>query len=58
MSLTYIAMQVSPTHVCLGIITEDQGTTFNGLVRKTMPVLISFTILAVVYTIGLSFIIG
>lgn len=58
MSLTYIAMQISPTHVCLGIITEDQGTTFNGLVRKTMPVLVSFTILAIVYTVGLSFIIG
>ncbi len=58
MSLTYIAMQVSPTHVCLGIITEDQGTTFNGLVRKTMPVLVSFTIIAVIYTIGLSFVTG
>lgn len=58
MCLTYIAMQVSPTHVCLGIITEDQGTTFNGLVRKTMPVLVTFTIISVIYTFGLSFITG
>lgn len=58
MSLSYIAMQISPTHVCLGIITEDQGTTFNGLVNKTMPVLVTFIIVAVIYTFGLSFITG
>lgn len=53
MAISYIAMQVSPSHVCLGIITEDQGTTFNGLVKKTMPVLISFVIIATVYWIVL-----
>ena len=58
MSLTYIAMQISPAHVCLGVVTENAGTSFDGLVRKTMPVLISFIVLTVVYTYALSFITG
>jgi len=44
MSISYIAMQVSPAHVCLGIVTENAGTTFNGLVQKTLPVMLVFTI--------------
>lgn len=50
MSMTYIAMQISPTHVCLAIITEENGTSFTGLVRKTMPILVIFTIVASVYS--------
>ncbi|WP_026338893.1 DUF401 family protein [Fusobacterium russii] len=49
MSLTYIAMQISPAHVCLGIITEYSGTTFNGLLKKTFPVLTIFILISTVY---------
>lgn len=50
MSMTYIAMQISPTHICLAIVTEDHGTSFDSLVRKTMPILILFTIISSVYS--------
>src|SRR5699024_4348563 len=50
MSATYIAMQISPTHICLAIITEEYGTTFSSLVRKTVPILILFTIIFSAYS--------
>ena len=49
MCMLYISMQVSPTHICLGIITEHNGTSFIDLVRKTMPVLITFILISSVY---------
>lgn len=53
MCMTYIAMQVSPTHICLAIVTEEYGTSFIDLVRNTMPILISFIIIVVLYSYGL-----
>ena len=53
MSIIYIAMQISPTHICLAIITEHYGTSFIDLVKKTMPVLILFLIIASIYSYGL-----
>lgn len=50
MCTTYIAMQVSPTHICLAIVTEAQGTSFIDLVKKTMPVLISFVLISSLYS--------
>ena len=50
MSMTYIAMQVSPTHICLPIITEHNGIPFTSLVMKTMPVLIVFIIISSLYS--------
>lgn len=50
MSANYIAMQISPTHICLAIVTEEFGTTFSSLIRKTMPILILFTIIFSVYS--------
>lgn len=49
MALSYIAMQISPAHVCLGIITEYSGTTFNGLLKKTFPVMLLFIIITTIY---------
>lgn len=53
MCMTYIAMQVSPTHICLAIVTEDFGTSFIALVRHTMPILISFVVISSLYSYGL-----
>lgn len=50
MCMTYIAMQISPTHICLAIITEHHGTPFASLVRETMPILILFIIISSVYS--------
>lgn len=55
MCMTYIAMQVSPTHICLAIVTEDFGTSFMDLVKNTMPIVISFVMVVIVYTYGLHF---
>ena len=50
MGVAYIAMQVSPTHICLPIVVEEYGTTFSALVQKTMPVLLSFLVILSVYS--------
>lgn len=50
MCISYIAMQISPTHICLAIITEHYGTSFIDLVKKTMPVILSFLVIVTIYT--------
>ena len=50
MSLTYIAMQISPTHICLLITAEYYKITFIDLVKKTMPVFLSFLVITKVYS--------
>lgn len=50
MSLTYIAMQISPTHICLLITAEYYNITFIDLVKKTMPVCLSFLIITIAYS--------
>ncbi len=49
MAIQYIAMQITPLHICLVIITEANGTTFASLVRKTMPILLIFVVLSFGY---------
>lgn len=53
MCMSYIAMQISPTHICLAIVTENFGTSFIALVRHTMPILISFIVISTLYSYGL-----
>ena len=50
MSISYIASQVSPTHICLAIITEHYKTSLLSLVIKTLPIIISFIGIAFVYS--------
>ncbi len=50
MCITYIAMQISPTHICLAIVTEHYGTSFIDLVKKTMPILLSFLVIVSIYS--------
>ncbi|MFA7532959.1 MAG: hypothetical protein WCY46_01395, partial [Tissierellaceae bacterium] len=50
MSMSYIASQISPTHICLAIVTEDFGISFIDLVMSTMPILISFVIISIIYS--------
>ena len=53
MCMTYIAMQVSPVHICLAIVIEQFNTSFIDLVKRTLPVIILFLII----TSGYSYII-
>jgi len=50
MCMIHIAMQISPTHICLAIIADHYGTPFIGLVKKTMPIVISFVIISSIYS--------
>lgn len=45
----YAAMQVSPTHICLAIVTKYFGTTLGALVKKTLPVMLIFCIILIAY---------
>ncbi|MGF6906482.1 DUF401 family protein [Fusobacterium sp. PH5-44] len=57
MSISYIAMQISPTHICLAIVTEDFEISFIDLVKKTLPIVFIFSIIVFIYYWGLSLII-
>ncbi len=50
MCMLYISMQVAPTHICLGIIVEHNGTSFMDLVKNTMPVLLVFVLISSIYS--------
>lgn len=49
MCMSYAAMQVSPTHICLFIAVEYFGTQMGALIRRTLPVIASFCGIASVY---------
>lgn len=42
LSAGYIAMQISPTHICLAVVTEYFHTGMGPLIRRTMPIVVSF----------------
>lgn len=45
----YIAMQISPTHICLEIICDHFGVSMGALIKKTMPVLVCFLFISAGY---------
>jgi integral membrane protein (TIGR00529 family) len=57
MSLNYIAMQISPTHICLGIICEAYKIPFGSLVKKTLPIMLVFIVFIMGYYLLLSHVI-
>jgi len=54
MCMTFIAMQISPAHVCLAIIIEVFNTSFLDLVKRTLPVMFWFLLIASGYSYLLS----
>lgn len=50
MCMNYISMQVSPTHICLAVIAEYYKISFIDLVKKTLPIGISFIIISSLYS--------
>lgn len=50
MSMTYIAMQISPTHICLAVIAEAKKVSFISVVKKTLPVMAVFVIISSAYS--------
>lgn len=55
MNILYISMQISPTHICLAVVVEDYGVSFIDLVKKSIPVLITFIIIISLYSYLLFF---
>ncbi|WP_455581486.1 DUF401 family protein [Dysosmobacter sp.] len=49
MCMTYAAMQISPTHVCLAVCAEAYGVTLGALIRKTIPLVGTFCLVALGY---------
>lgn len=54
MSLSYAAMQISPTHICLAIITEYFNVSWGQLMKKTLPVILIFVVILTGYYMMLS----
>lgn len=50
MCMSYIAAQVSPTHICLAVVSDHYQISFMDLVNKTMPILVSFILIASLYS--------
>jgi integral membrane protein (TIGR00529 family) len=49
LSTSYAAMQISPTHVCLAVVTNYFNISMGALVRKTLPVILSFLVILSLY---------
>lgn len=49
MALSYAAMQLSPTHICLAIITEYFKVSWGQLMKKSLPVIGIFVVIVNVY---------
>ena len=49
MSSSYCAMQISPTHVCLALVTEYFHTSMGDLIKRTLPVILIFFLLILLY---------
>jgi integral membrane protein (TIGR00529 family) len=49
MSAIYAAMQISPTHVCLTLSCENFDVPLSTLIKHTLPIIITFLFVAVLY---------
>ena len=54
MCVTYVAMQVSPVHICLTLCAEDYKVSLGSMVVKTVPLVAVFTVLSFAYYFLLS----
>ena len=49
MCINYVAMQVSPVHICLTLCAEDYRVPLSSMVAKTMPMVFVFTAISFLY---------
>ena len=49
MCMTYVAMQISPIHICLTLCAEDFHVSFSSMTWKTMPMVAVFTAISFLY---------
>lgn len=49
MSMNYVAMQLSPTHICLTLCAEDYKVPLGSMIAKTVPMVLLFTVISFGY---------
>lgn len=49
MCMSYVAMQISPVHICLTLCAEDFRVSLGSMVRKTLPLVAIFSVIAFAY---------
>lgn len=49
MSMTYIIMQIAPTHICLTLCAEDYKITLGDLIPKVAPMAVVATVFVFIY---------
>ena len=49
MCIGYVAMQISPTHICLILCSEDYKASLGSMIRRTIPMVALFTLIAIGY---------
>lgn len=49
MCITYVAMQISPIHICLLMCSEDYDVSLGAMIKKTLPLVAIFLIVAFTY---------
>lgn len=54
MSSVYAAMQISPTHVCLTLSCENFNVPLSSLIKNTIPIVLTFLVVVVLYYLGLT----
>lgn len=47
MCIGYVAMQISPTHICLILCSEDYKVSLDSMIRRTIPMVALFTLIAI-----------
>ena len=53
MSMTYIIMQIAPTHICLTLCAEDYKITLGDLIPKVAPMAVVATVFVFIYFFAL-----
>lgn len=49
MCFGHCAMQISPIHICLFLVTDYFNTTFQELIKKTLPVIVVQGLISIIY---------
>lgn len=49
MSATYVAMQISPTHICLTLTADYFNIPLSSLIRRTIPAILTTIVFSIAY---------
>ena len=58
MGFSAAASELSPTHVCLAVVSEYFHISLGALLKKTLPVVLSYCIILTGYYLILSQVLG